>query len=280
MSFLFGARNMTRTVDRLLLACGTEESVLPPTALFNEGWLLRLILEHFSGPEFIGELFSPAAGGRWFSEGLLPSQFLPRKRGDRLAETWTHADGVVGHFDVSCTGRSEVTLMPNATQFIVVEAKIGSALSAGTTRAPFYNQAARNIACIAEVLNRAGITPGSLGSVGFFVLAPACQIGPVVSREILSKVSVRGTVEKRVAMYVGTANEQEKQAWFERAFLPLLDAITIDAVSWEDLLTRIERFTPKAAPALFDFYKQCLRFNRVPPPNKTLNQPGAIVIES
>ncbi|MCH7876577.1 MAG: hypothetical protein IH965_14945 [Gemmatimonadetes bacterium] len=30
---------------------------------------------------------------RWYSEALLPSQFLKRFRGDPLAEGWTHADG-------------------------------------------------------------------------------------------------------------------------------------------------------------------------------------------
>jgi hypothetical protein len=258
---------MTRTIERLLLACGTEDAILPPTALFNEGWLLRLILEHLAEPEFIGEILAPADGGHWFSEGLLPSHFLARNRGDHLAETWTHADGVVGHFNVSWAGRSEVTLVTTATQFVIVEAKLGSGLSPGTIRAPFYNQAARNIACIAEVLHRAGVTPKSVARLGFFVVAPTSQIGKAVSRDLLSKVSVRATVEKRVAMYAGTANELEKRAWFESAFLPLLDAITIEALSWEDILDRIVRLTPKAAPALLDFYKQCLAFNRVPPPN-------------
>jgi len=266
---------MMRTVERLLLACGTEESILPPTALFNEGWLLRLALEQVSGPEFTGQLLSPRTGGRWFSEGLLPSPFLARKRGDILAEGWTHADAVVGHFEVSRGGRSEISVARTATQFVVVEAKLGSPLSAGTTRAPFYNQAARNIACIAEVLERAGLTPEALGSVGFVVVAPACQIGPVISREIVSKVNVRSTVEKRAGMYVGTPNELEKRTWFEKVFLPLLDAIRIEVVSWESLLDSIAGLTPKAAPALQEFYERCLVFNRVPPPNKALNATGA-----
>jgi hypothetical protein len=262
---------MMRTVERLLLACGTEESILPPTELFNEGWLLRLALEQLAGREFAGQLLSPMAGGRWFSEGLLPSQFLARKRGDALAEGWTHADGVVGHFDVSWAGRSEITLAGSAAQFVVVEAKLGSPLSAGTTRAPFYNQAARNIACIAEVLHRAGAAPRALESVCFLVVAPACQIGSAISGEILSKVSVQATVEKRVAMYVGTPDELAKRAWFERAFLPLLDVIRIETITWEAIVDCIAQLTPEAAPAFQEFYARCLQFNRVPPPNKALN---------
>ena len=95
-----------RTVTELLLACGTQGSVLPPTALFNEGWLLRLTLEALSDPVFSGSPLSPVEGAQWFSEGLLPSQFLPTERRDPLAEGWTHADAVVGHFQVSVIGSS------------------------------------------------------------------------------------------------------------------------------------------------------------------------------
>ena len=33
---------------------------------------------------------------KWYSEALLPSAFLARVREDKLAEFWTHADGVIG----------------------------------------------------------------------------------------------------------------------------------------------------------------------------------------
>lgn len=252
-----------RTVSDLLLACGTDESVLPPTALFNEGWLLRLALEAYSHPAFAGELLAPAAGAQWFSEGLLPSQFLPRTRGDPLGEGWTHADAVVGHVAVSRVGRSEVSLAARGTQFVVTEAKLGSPLSAGTTRAPFYNQAARNVACISEVLHRAHRPPSSLLSVAFVVLAPRRQIGLVVLPELLSKRSLRATVEKRVAMYAGEPDGATKRAWFEQAFLPLLDRLIVEALSWESVIERASTLHPEASNSLDAFYQQCLRFNPV-----------------
>jgi hypothetical protein len=169
----------------------------------------------------------------------------------------------VGHFEVSRTGRSEVTLAAQAAQFVVAEAKLGSPLSTGTKRAPFYNQAARNVACIAEVLRRAGRAPSSLGSVAFVVLAPARQVGPVVLPELLSKGSLRATVEKRVAMYAGEPDEKAKQAWFEQAFLPLLEVATIEVLSWERLFEKVALLEPQAASSLNAFYEQCIRFNPI-----------------
>lgn len=35
-------------VASLLLRCGTGEAILPPTGLYNEGWLLSLVLDWFA----------------------------------------------------------------------------------------------------------------------------------------------------------------------------------------------------------------------------------------
>ena len=112
----------------------------------------------------------------WFSEALLYSAFLARRRGDVLAESMTHADGVVGHFQFDLATKAGLVLPPHAKQFVVCEAKIFAHLSAGTRRAPNYNQAARNVGCIAETLRRAGPPLATYRSLGFCVLAPASQI--------------------------------------------------------------------------------------------------------
>ncbi len=91
----------------------------------------------------------------WFFEALLASQFLPERRGDERAECFTHADGLIGHFEVRATERSEAVIHPNAEQFVVIEAKLGNPLSKGVKNAPNFDQAARNVACIAELLLRA-----------------------------------------------------------------------------------------------------------------------------
>ncbi len=74
---------------------------------------------------------SPMAGARWFSQAWLPSAFMSRYRGDRLAEARTHADGVLGHFIIGDPGTAALTLMPDARQLVVLEAKLFARLSAG-----------------------------------------------------------------------------------------------------------------------------------------------------
>ena len=77
----------------------------------------------------------PAAGAGWFSEAWLPSAFLPRYRGDPLAESRTHADGVMGHFAIGDRGAVDLALRPDAGQFVVIEAKIAGRLSPGVKNA-------------------------------------------------------------------------------------------------------------------------------------------------
>ncbi len=117
--------------------------------LYNEGWLLlRLVLGAAArGIRCLPEAFEPRA--RWFSEACLYTPFAPRTRGATLAESHTHADGAIGHFEVGRNSRAGLHLTADATPFIVTEAKMFSGLSARTTRVPEYDHAARNVACLA-----------------------------------------------------------------------------------------------------------------------------------
>ncbi len=60
--------------------------------------------------------------------------------------------------------------------FVVLEAKMFGNLSAGVKNASYFNQAARNVACIAELLKRPGRPVTEFKALGFYVLAPASQI--------------------------------------------------------------------------------------------------------
>jgi hypothetical protein len=115
-------------IQRMLRAASGGRPPFPPTLLYNEGWLLRLILDWFAGRDVGGHPLSFATGARWFSEALLPSAFLARYRGDELAESWTHADGVVGHFVIGEGGKADLRLAPEAGQLLVLEAKLFSGL--------------------------------------------------------------------------------------------------------------------------------------------------------
>jgi len=100
-------------IVKMLDRCGGPDRNFPPTDLYNEGWMLRLVLDWLSANRDIEHDLAFSDNDKWYSEALLPTAFLPRVRGDKLAESWTHADGVIGDFVIganretpnSCTNR-------------------------------------------------------------------------------------------------------------------------------------------------------------------------------
>ena len=244
-------------IQEMLMASGDPSRVFPPTILYNEGWLLRLVLDWFSRQAGDGHLLRFVSGARWFSEGLLPSQFLRGTQGDHLAEGWTHADGVIGHFGFSGS-TTEVRLADDATQMTVTEAKLFAELSPGVSHAGYFDQAARNVACLAEVLHRAGRRPDQFTSLGFLVLAPADQIAAGVFEKELAKQSIRDKVSRRVSEY----GDPTKDRWLREWFLPTLAKARIECLSWESIIHHVNSLDPRFGADLSEFYNLCLQFNR------------------
>lgn len=245
---------MVDAIVRILAACHGRDAVMPPTELYNEGWMLRLVLDWLSRHRDVEHVLSFAPGARWYSEALLASRFLAASRSDSRAEGYTHADGLIGHFSITPGVRGEAVPTPGAQQFVVIEAKMGSPLSAGTKNAPAYDQAARNVACIAHVIGCAGLPPTSLGRLAFHVIAPSAQINAGVFGSLMTKASIESKVRQRMEPYAG-----QHDAWFDTVFLPTLDRIDLRILSWEDVLASL----PASAETegLQHFYQQCLQFN-------------------
>lgn len=97
-------------IGEMLRTAHKDERTFPATIFYNEGWLLRLVVDWFSLTQAAGHALSFASDARWFSEALLPSQFLGDRRGDPLAEGWTHADAVIGHVTIGSTALANVAL--------------------------------------------------------------------------------------------------------------------------------------------------------------------------
>jgi hypothetical protein len=194
------------------------------------------------------------AGARWYSEALLPSRFLPQRRGDIRAESFTHADGVVGHFTISPGERGEASLLSDARQFVVTEAKLGSSLSAGTKNAPEFDQAARNVACMAHMLDIARVEPATVECLGFYVIAPERQINAGVFGNLVTKESIARKVAARVGQYQG-----EWDKWFTGSFIPILKRIDLSVLSWESILALLPQDEETAA--IREFYSLCQKFN-------------------
>jgi len=244
-------------IHAMLQSCATDLPVFPPTLLYNEGWLLRLVLDWFSINNVPDHPLTFSQNARWFSEALLPSAFLPRRRKDPLGETWTHADGVIGHFVIGDVGRVDLSLSHDASHFVVLEAKMFSKLSPGVTHAKYFDQAARTVACIAEVLRRANLPPARLSSLGFYVLAPQVQINEDVFEEEMSRESIQTKVERRVGEYAG-----EKDQWYTDWFQPTFQRIEIRTVSWEELMGTIREHDASSASSIAEFYERCVGFGQ------------------
>lgn len=249
---------LMRIVDMLRRSDGRQR-VMPPTQLFNEGWLLRGALDWFATHPTAEHPLAVPTGSRWYSEALLPSQFLPRSRGDGLAESHTHADGVIGQFDIGRSGEGDLSLRPGAQRLVVLEAKLGSSLSPGTRNAPGYDQAARNLACMAHVLSLSSSRPEAMATLGFYVVAPASQIERDVFGRQLAKGSIREKVAKRVAAY----DEPDKMNWLGQWFTPTLERAQIGSLSWEDIGAFIAEHDLEAGSSFRAFYSRCLEYNRL-----------------
>jgi hypothetical protein len=244
-------------IKAMLRASEGDNPLFPPTLLFNENWLLRLVLDWFARNPVEGHPLTPRRGAIWYSEAWLPSAFLPRYRRDKLAESWTHADGVVGHFTTGDHGTADLALLPEATQFLVVEGKMFSRLSAGVKNAPTYDQAARTVACLAEVLRRAGRRPDEVEALGFVLIAPQARIDEGTFAEELAQASIGRKVRRRVDDYAGA-----RDAWFEEWFVPTLDRCVVRAIGWESVAETIAFHDPAGGQTIDSFYGKCLHFSR------------------
>lgn len=227
-----------------------------PTEIYNESWLLKGLLHQVSQTDLSASPLSFSPGATWFSEALLPTAFRARYRGDKLAEARTNADGVIGQILIGEKGKADLELAPDAAQFVVVEAKINAPLASGTSHAPGFDQAARNVACMAEVLRRANRPPHEMEKLAFIVLAPQRSIAAGRFSRELDPAGMRGKIRDRVAAYDGDLDD-----WYDEWARPTLASISVHALSWERAIHDLGEMKAEAARSLQAFYELCLDFN-------------------
>jgi hypothetical protein len=268
---------MLTEIGLIIANCDSEQPNIRPTEIYNEGWMLRLVLNWFSRNREIDHQLSFLDGSRWYSEVLLPTQFKKIPKGESSANVWnlgveneshTNADGAIGHFDIGTNGRKgDLALKKEAKQFIVVEAKMYSGLSAGTTKDENYNQAARNVACMAEVLCQKKMPPSALERVRFYVTVPEKKIGSVkhdigAKDSVTINDSIGSIVQAKIERHKKLASGKSGLENFEKCFQELIKIINIDVLSWEDIIKFITENDPCYGTRLDGFYKKCKRFNR------------------
>ena len=241
---------MLSTVEEILLKCDSERRNINPTLLYNEGWMTRLLVAESIKEGISIEEINFANINHWYSEGLLSSPFLARTQGDKLAEGFTHADMALGDFDVMAEGRGDIVINDNAKSFGVIEAKMGSKLSSGTKNAPNYNQASRNLACIAHN------TMNSNVETFFTVVAPEKKI---IEHEIEKSVQMNYMLNQINDRFEQYKNEcvnvySKKDQVLHRA--AKCKCIVISYESW------ISKFLNQKEE-LQSFLELCYKYNRI-----------------
>ena len=265
----------------ILESCQNEDRDqhhFPPTEVFSETWMLRLVLDALENlektvgvPETHPLKF--CKGAKWYSEARLISPFRPTTKRDPLGESSTCADGVIGHFGFDQDRKAKLNLTPEASQFIVVEAKMFSNLSSRTTHALKYDQAARTVACMATIMLESKISLDTRKSrdfsVGFFVVAPSLEKRNRNTNleTCLEPSSIRSAVNNRIAGYEKASREADvrRPKQWEEQFLQLVDHLVknnrLRVLDWDrDIIQPIADIDKKIGEELHQFYKHCLNF--------------------
>jgi len=135
--------------------------------------------------------------------------------------------------------------------FGVIEAKMGSPLSAGTKNAPGYDQASRSLACIAfNTLSKAH-------NIFFAVAAPRQKMHEHGIEEQVNVSRMTDKIAGRFDMYESDSKVHAlKERVLKRA--RTCTCFTLSYESWLDALSDHEAYTD-----LVEFKDQCYRFNRI-----------------
>jgi hypothetical protein len=156
-----------------------------------------------------------------------------------------------GNFEVGHEGKGDLKVIGETGIFGVIEAKMGSPLARGTKNAPDYNQASRNLACIAfNTLN-------TNHKISFTVVAPAKKITKHRMKEKAGKDFMLEQIEKRFSSHSGDEMVYDlKDSVLDRASSCICSVISYE--DWMDLFDDSEMKND-----LIAFYERCLKFNRV-----------------
>lgn len=251
--------NAQDLITSILSCLDSESPPLPATYIYNEGWMLRLFLQSIQVGQCDGPISAIESDVKWTSEALLATPFS-ESRG-RAYEGVTNADGVVGKFVWRPGTRTALRLTSNCDRFEVIEAKMSSQLSKGVKAASWYDQAVRNVACMAHALQEANISAQQFANIrmGFWVVAPKTQIDLSVFRLEMSEGSIRTKVRMRVEQFSGAGREQ-LEFWRTAYFEPLLDSMLASnrmrCLSWEELIESVSDIGRR--DLLKAFYARCL----------------------
>ena len=230
------------------------------TEFYNEGWMLKLAiacLREINDPLSDNlSIIQSASKKGWMSEGRLSAAFTH--------EQSTHADAVLGDIEIDDNSSWGVAISPNMpSQFVVVEAKLGSRLADKTTNAQGFNQAARNMACMALAMHKAKKFLPDNFTAHFFVVIPECDDEAIIdadmkidaAREVITQEAQNNITHKLRTNFI-QQDELEEQ----------LSKINAQPITWESIILGIRNSShADMANKLDEFYQLALIANNLRP---------------
>ncbi|MDV7187420.1 hypothetical protein R3X25_09020 [Lutibacter sp. TH_r2] len=233
-----------------------------PTEIYNEGWMTRLLVYYSIEEKLVLKnnekvIIDFSKIQNWTSEALISSPFVNAKINN---EGYTHADITLGEFSVDYSKKKKkgkLTVNDNANNFGIIEAKMGSSLSKGTKNAPDYNQAARNVACIAEN------TYSKNCDIFFYVVVPESKLKLNKKEynqfyDIVNSGKIIKCIEKRIDDH-NKFNDIKIE--YEKEIVNKAKECKVGVISYESW---IEQITDENVKAMLDgFYEKCKTWNNI-----------------
>ena len=225
--------------------------LFPETLIFNEGWLLRLVLREWlagSGGSQLGFLPFPD-GVTAYSEGQLYTPF----RGGSHPERNTHVDGIVGDFSITDT-KSGIVLKSDFRYVAAFEAKLFSRIESGVKNAPDFDQVSRTAACLINSILLA--EPQASYSAHLVVLY--AKDNRHINRAAYGRDCIEQNISRRLQPFTATEERSAAIVRFSAGWKDVLERLQIHFFTWEEVLAGI------GSDGLLEFYKLCRRFNGGP----------------
>lgn len=245
-----------------------NKRIISPKLIYNEKYLIRLIMYWFSHKNqfiinsdldrIICKAFQSVDGARYYTNATIETPFKVRMKGEKdlLAESSSTVSGVVGHFKVLYGKRKErLVLLPNASQFIVLEATMIKPLKKETRNFKRYHQIVRDIGCMIQTLNH--LEDKFLDHLGLYVIAPEETLKLDTFKTYTYKQNIEELMEERVEPY---GDDEDKRAFLE-LFYRLFQRIDMDCISFEDVIRFIKKNDEQFGEDLINFYNQCLYYH-------------------
>ena len=225
----------------------TPKCIFPETLIFNEGWLLRLVLkEWLSGSAGPGFGFLPFPEGvTAYSEGQL---YTPFRAGSRR-ESNTHVDGIVGDFSITDT-KSGVVLKPDLRYVAAFEAKLYAPIGRGVTNARWYDQVSRTAACLINSI----LLVEPRGNYAAHLAVLYSEDNHRIDPDLYTMDHFQRQISSRLEGFLETGEPGDAVERFASGWKDVLQRLHVWFLTWEDALENIH------SDELRGFYDRCKEF--------------------